>query len=465
MQIYNTMTRRKEELVPLKPGEISIYVCGPTVYSFIHIGNARPLIVFDTLRRYLEYRGYKVKFVQNFTDVDDKVIRRANEDGCSIRDVAEKYIAEYYKDAEALNVKKATVAPRATEHMDEIISLIKGLIEKGHAYPADNGDVYFAVRSYDSYGKLTGQSIESLESGARIDPGEHKRDPLDFALWKSAKPGEPSWDSPWGKGRPGWHIECSAMSRKYLGGETFDIHAGGKDLIFPHHENEIAQSEACTGKPFARYWMHNGHINIEGQKMSKSLGNFRNVRDIISEFDPNVLRLFMLGAHYASPINFRRELMEQTAAAYERLCTARERLREAQTANNPNAEEEGAFAAALEGYKQSFIEAMDDDLNTADAIGVLFELVRAVNTFVTEKRSKAAIDNAARAFDEITGVLGISTDAKSEEFPEEAVRLLNERTEARAAKNWALADELRNRLAQLGFAVEDSKQGAKLKRI
>lgn len=464
MQIYNTMTRRKEELVPLKPGEISIYVCGPTVYSFIHIGNARPLIVFDTLRRYLEYRGYKVKFVQNFTDVDDKVIRRANEDGCSIRDVAEKYIAEYYKDAEALNVKKATVAPRATEHMDEIISLIKGLIEKGHAYPADNGDVYFAVRSYDSYGKLTGQSIESLESGARIDPGEHKRDPLDFALWKSAKPGEPSWDSPWGKGRPGWHIECSAMSMSILG-ETFDIHAGGKDLIFPHHENEIAQSEACTGKPFARYWMHNGHINIEGQKMSKSLGNFRNVRDIISEFDPNVLRLFMLSAHYASPINFRRELMEQTAAAYERLCTARERLREAQTANNPNAEEEGAFAAALKGYKQSFIEAMDDDLNTADAIGVLFELVRAVNTFVTEKRSKAAIDNAARAFDEITGVLGISTDAKSEEFPEEAVRLLNERTEARAAKNWALADELRNRLAQLGFAVEDSKQGAKLKRI
>ena len=464
MQIYNTMTRRKEELAPLKPGEISIYVCGPTVYSFIHIGNARPLIVFDTLRRYLEYRGYKVKFVQNFTDVDDKVIRRANEDGCSIRDVAEKYIAEYYKDAEALNVKKATVAPRATEHMDEIISLIKGLIEKGHAYPADNGDVYFAVRSYDSYGKLTGQSIESLESGARIDPGEHKRDPLDFALWKSAKPGEPSWDSPWGKGRPGWHIECSAMSMSILG-ETFDIHAGGKDLIFPHHENEIAQSEACTGKPFARYWMHNGHINIEGQKMSKSLGNFRNVRDIISEFDPNVLRLFMLSAHYASPINFRRELMEQTAAAYERLCTARERLREAQTADNPNAEEEGAFAAALKGYKQSFIEAMDDDLNTADAIGVLFELVRAVNTFVTEKRSKAAIDNAARAFDELTGVLGISTDAKSEEFPEEAVRLLNERTEARAAKNWALADELRNRLAQLGFAVEDSKQGAKLKRI
>lgn len=464
MQIYNTMTRRKEELVPLKPGEISIYVCGPTVYSFIHIGNARPLIVFDTLRRYLEYRGYKVKFVQNFTDVDDKVIRRANEDGCSIRDVAEKYIAEYYKDAEALNVKKATVAPRATEHMDEIISLIKGLIEKGHAYPADNGDVYFAVRSYDNYGKLTGQSIESLESGARIDPGEHKRDPLDFALWKSAKPGEPSWDSPWGKGRPGWHIECSAMSMSILG-ETFDIHAGGKDLIFPHHENEIAQSEACTGKPFARYWMHNGHINIEGQKMSKSLGNFRNVRDIISEFDPNVLRLFMLSAHYASPINFRRELMEQTAAAYERLCTARERLREAQTANNPNAEEEGAFAAALEGYKQSFIEAMDDDLNTADAIGVLFELVRTVNTFVTEKHSKAAIDNAARAFDELTDVLGISTDAKSEEFPEEAVRLLNERTEARAVKNWALADELRNRLAQLGFAVEDSKQGAKLKRI
>lgn len=464
MQIYNTMTRRKEELVPLKPGEISIYVCGPTVYSFIHIGNARPLIVFDTLRRYLEYRGYKVKFVQNFTDVDDKVIRRANEDGCSIRDVAEKYIAEYYKDAEALNVKKATVAPRATEHMDEIISLIKSLIEKGHAYPADNGDVYFAVRSYDSYGKLTGQSIESLESGARIDPGEHKRDPLDFALWKSAKPGEPSWDSPWGKGRPGWHIECSAMSMSILG-ETFDIHAGGKDLIFPHHENEIAQSEACTGKPFARYWMHNGHINIEGQKMSKSVGNFRNVRDIISEFDPNVLRLFMLSAHYASPINFRRELMEQTAAAYERLCTARERLREAQTANNPNAEEEGAFAAALEGYKQSFIEAMDDDLNTADAIGVLFELVRAVNTFVTEKHSKVAIDNAARAFDELTDVLGISTDAKSEEFPEEAVRLLNERTEARAVKNWALADELRNRLAQLGFAVEDSKQGAKLKRI
>ena len=310
MQIYNTMTRKKEELVTLVPGEVSMYVCGPTVYNFFHIGNARPFVVFDTLRRYLEYRGYKVKFIQNFTDIDDKLIRKANEEGITVPEVAERYIKEYYTDADALSVERATCNPRATEHIPQIIALVETLIEKGHAYPAENGDVYFSVRSFPGYGKLSGQSIEDLESGARIDPTDVKRDPLDFALWKGAKPGEPAWDCPWGKGRPGWHIECSAMSMELLG-PTFDIHAGGQDLVFPHHENEIAQSEAATGKPFARYWMHNGYINVNNQKMSKSLGNFLLVREIGKEFDLEAVRLFLLGAHYRNPVNFSRDLVEQ----------------------------------------------------------------------------------------------------------------------------------------------------------
>lgn len=462
MQIYNTMTRKKEELVPLVPGQVSMYVCGPTVYNFFHIGNARPFVVFDTLRRYLEYRGYKVKFIQNFTDIDDKLIRKANEEGITVPEVAERYIKEYYTDADALSVERATCNPRATEHIPQIIALVETLIEKGHAYPADNGDVYFSVRSFPGYGKLSGQSIEDLESGARIDPTEHKKDPLDFALWKGAKPGEPSWDCPWGKGRPGWHIECSAMSMELLG-PTFDIHAGGQDLVFPHHENEIAQSEAATGKPFARYWMHNGYINVNNQKMSKSLGNFLLVRDIGKEFDLEAVRLFLLGAHYRNPVNFSRDLVEQSNTGLIRIRTARERLAEAK--EGPATDADAAFIASLEEYRSKFCDAMDDDLNTADAIGVLFDYARAVNTFVSEPRSREALGKAAELFDSITGVLGILQHKKAEEFPAEALALLEERTAVRKAKDWARADAIRDELKAMGYAVEDSKDGAKLKKI
>ena len=462
MQIYNTMTRKKEELVTLVPGEVSMYVCGPTVYNFFHIGNARPFVVFDTLRRYLEYRGYKVKFIQNFTDIDDKLIRKANEEGITVPEVAERYIKEYYTDADALSVERATCNPRATEHIPQIIALVETLIEKGHAYPAENGDVYFSVRSFPGYGKLSGQSIEDLESGARIDPTDVKKDPLDFALWKGAKPGEPAWDCPWGKGRPGWHIECSAMSMELLG-PTFDIHAGGQDLVFPHHENEIAQSEAATGKPFARYWMHNGYINVNNQKMSKSLGNFLLVREIGKEFDLEAVRLFLLGAHYRNPVNFSRDLVEQSNAGLIRIRTARERLAEAK--EGPATEADAAFIASLEEYKGKFCEAMDDDLNTADAIGVLFDYARAVNTFVSEPRSREALDKAAVLFDDITRVLGILQHNKEEEFPAEALALLEERAIVRKAKDWARADAIRDELKAMGFAVEDSKDGAKLKRI
>ena len=462
MQIYNTMTRKKEELVTLVPGEVSMYVCGPTVYNFFHIGNARPFVVFDTLRRYLEYRGYKVKFIQNFTDIDDKLIRKANEEGITVPEVAERYIKEYYTDADALSVERATCNPRATEHIPQIIALVETLIEKGHAYPAENGDVYFSVRSFPGYGKLSGQSIEDLESGARIDPTDVKRDPLDFALWKGAKPGEPAWDCPWGKGRPGWHIECSAMSMELLG-PTFDIHAGGQDLVFPHHENEIAQSEAATGKPFARYWMHNGYINVNNQKMSKSLGNFLLVREIGKEFDLEAVRLFLLGAHYRNPVNFSRDLVEQSNAGLIRIRTARERLAEAK--EGPATDADAAFIASLDEYKGKFCEAMDDDLNTADAIGVLFDYARAVNTFVSEPRSKEALDKAAVLFDDITRVLGILQHRKEEEFPAEALALLEERAIVRKAKDWARADAIRDELKAMGFAVEDSKDGAKLKKL
>lgn len=462
MQIYNTMTRKKEELVTLVPGEVSMYVCGPTVYNFFHIGNARPFVVFDTLRRYLEYRGYKVKFIQNFTDIDDKLIRKANEEGITVPEVAERYIKEYYTDADALSVERATCNPRATEHIPQIIALVETLIQKGHAYPAENGDVYFSVRSFPGYGKLSGQSIEDLESGARIDPTDVKRDPLDFALWKGAKPGEPAWDCPWGKGRPGWHIECSAMSMELLG-PTFDIHAGGQDLVFPHHENEIAQSEAATGKPFARYWMHNGYINVNNQKMSKSLGNFLLVREIGKEFDREAVRLFLLGAHYRNPVNFSRDLVEQSNAGLIRIRTARERLAEAK--EGPATEADAAFIASLDEYKGKFCEAMDDDLNTADAIGVLFDYARAVNTFVSEPRSREALDKAAALFDDFTRVLGILQHQKTDEFPAEALALLEERAVVRKAKDWARADAIRDELKAMGFAVEDSKDGAKLKRI
>lgn len=460
MQIYNTMTRKKEELVPLVPGRISMYACGPTVYNYFHIGNARPFIVFDTLRRYLEYRGYEVAFVQNFTDIDDKMIRRANEEGITVQELGERFIAEYYRDADALGVERATENPRATQHIAEIIHLVQTLIEKGHAYPADNGDVYFSVRSYPSYGKLSGQNIDDLENGARVDPTEQKRDPLDFALWKGEKPGEPSWDSPWGKGRPGWHIECSAMSMAILG-ESFDIHGGGQDLIFPHHENEIAQSEAATGKPFARYWMHNGYINVDNQKMSKSLGNFFTVRDIAKEFDLEAVRMFMLSVHYRNPVNFSRDLIRQAETALTRLRTARERLAEAQ--RGKATAEHADWIASLADVRARFESAMDDDLNTADAIGVLFDFARACNTFVTEPRGGEAIDAAAKLFDELVGVLGLLQHKREATASDEAMQLLEERQQARKARDFARADAIRDQLRQLGFAVEDTAQGPKLK--
>ena len=463
MQIYNTMTRKKEELVPIVPGRISMYACGPTVYNYFHIGNARPFIVFDTLRRYLEYRGYQVRFVQNFTDIDDKMIRRANEEGISVKELGERFIREYYQDADALGVARATANPRATEHIQEIIGLVGTLVEKGHAYVTPGGDVYFAVRSFSGYGKLSGQNIDDLENGARVDPGEDKRDPLDFALWKAEKPGEPSWDSPWGKGRPGWHIECSAMSMSILG-PTFDIHAGGQDLIFPHHENEIAQSEAATGKPFAHYWMHNGYINVDNQKMSKSAGNFFTVRDIAKEFDLEAVRMFMLSVQYRNPVNFSRELIQQAESGLERLRTARERIQEAPVAGEGSTEDE-MFLATLEDYKKRFCDAMDDDLNTADALGVLFELARAANTFVSQPRGQAAIDATRALFDELTGVLGLLCHRAEETFPKGALELLEERQQARKAKNFKRADELRDALKDMGYAVEDTANGPKLKKL
>lgn len=462
MQIYNTMTRKKEELVPLVPGQIRMYACGPTVYNYFHIGNARPFIVFDTLRRYLEYKGFQVTFVQNFTDIDDKMIRRAHEEGTTVAELGERFIAEYYRDADALGIERASANPRATQHIGEIISLVQKLIDGGHAYAADNGDVYFAVRSFPGYGKLSGQNIDDLENGARVDPTEQKRDPLDFALWKGEKPGEPAWDAPWGRGRPGWHIECSAMSMAILG-ESFDIHAGGQDLIFPHHENEIAQSEAATGKPFARYWMHNGYINVDNQKMSKSLGNFFTVRDIAKEFDLEAVRMFMLSVHYRNPVNFSRELIQQAEAALTRLRTARERLEEAQRVQETA--EDAAFTASLDGFRARFEAAMDDDLNTADAIGALFDLVRACNTFVTEPRGGAAIDAAKALFDQLTGVLGLLQHKQEEAMPEEALRLLDERQQARKAKDFVRADAIRDQLKEMGYAVEDTAQGPKLKKL
>ncbi len=463
MQIYNTMTRRKEELVPLVQGHISMYACGPTVYNYFHIGNARPFIVFDTLRRYLEYRGYDVRFVQNFTDIDDKMIRRANEEGITVKELGERFIKEYYQDADALGVRRASANPRATEHIGEIIRLVKTLIEKGHAYATPDGDVYFSVRSFPGYGKLSGQNIDDLENGARVDPDEDKLDPLDFALWKAEKPGEPSWDSPWGKGRPGWHIECSAMSMSILG-ETFDIHGGGQDLIFPHHENEIAQSEAATGHPFARYWMHNGYINVDNQKMSKSLNNFFTVRDIAKEFDLEAVRMFMLSVQYRNPVNFSREMIRQAESALERLRTAKERLGEAQTTPEGTAEDK-AFLVQLDEFKARFCEAMDDDLNTADAIGVLFEFARTANTFVSEPRGKAAVEAGKALFTELTGVLGLLARESAEAFPKEALSLLDERQAARKAKDFARADRIRDALNGMGFAVEDTPGGPKLKKL
>ena len=461
MKVYNTLTRKKEELVPITPGEIKMYACGPTVYNYIHIGNARPLCIFDILRRYLEYRGYKVTFVQNFTDIDDKIIRRANEEHVDFSEISERYIKEFWTDADGLNVRHATVNPKATENIDAIIHIISTLIEKGYAYEAQ-GDVYFSTEKFKDYGKLSHQPLEDLEAGARIMVGEVKRDPMDFAVWKAAKPGEPAWDSPWGKGRPGWHIECSAMNWRYLG-DTIDIHCGGQDLIFPHHENEIAQSECFTGKPFAHYWMHNGYINVDNVKMSKSLGNFFTVRDVAEKYGYEPIRYLLISAQYRSPINYSTDIIEQCISALNRLYTCRDSL-DFELKNASDAEHDGdrAIIDGFGKYREQFIDAMDDDLNTADAIASIFELVRDINTNVVGKTpSKALVEGAISVFDELTGVLGLVYNRKTETLDSDIEALIEARTNARKEKNWAEADRIRDQLKEMGIVLEDTAQGVK----
>lgn len=461
MKVYNTLTRKKEELVPITPGEIKMYACGPTVYNYIHIGNARPLCIFDILRRYLEYRGYNVKFVQNFTDIDDKIIRRANEEHVDFSEISERYIKEFWTDADGLNVRHATINPKATENIDAIIQIISTLIEKGYAYEAQ-GDVYFSTEKFKDYGKFSHQPLEDLEAGARIMVGEVKREPMDFAVWKAAKPGEPAWDSPWGKGRPGWHIECSAMNWRYLG-DTIDIHCGGQDLIFPHHENEIAQSECFTGKPFAHYWMHNGYINVDNVKMSKSLGNFFTVRDVAEKYGYEPIRYLLISAQYRSPINYSTDIIEQCIAALNRLYTCRDSL-DFELKNAADAEHDGdkTIIDGFDKYREQFISAMDDDLNTADAIASIFELVRDINTNVVSKTpSKALVEGAIAMFDELTGVLGLVYNRKTETLDSDVEALIEARTNARKEKNWAEADRIRDQLKEMGIVLEDTAQGVK----
>lgn len=473
MKVYNTLTRRKETFTPIDENEIRIYVCGPTVYNFFHIGNARPFVVFDTLRRYFEYRGNQVKFVQNFTDVDDKIIARAAEEGLSAGDVSEKYIAAYFEDAAALNVRPASVHPRVTGNMDEIIDFVKTLIDKGYAYELD-GDVYFGTRNFEGYGKLSGQNIEELESGARINVDERKNDPLDFALWKKRKSdGEIAWESPWGLGRPGWHIECSAMSRKYLG-ETIDIHAGGQDLTFPHHENEIAQSEAANGKPFARYWMHNGYITTNKVKMSKSEGNFFTVRDILDEYDGETIRFFLLSGHYRSPLEFSRSLMDQAKSGLERILNARATLAHlTEKGAETISEAEQVSLSELSKYREKFIAAMDEDLNTAFAIGAIFELINEINGEIKAGASKDYAKAALELLLELTQVLGLLerpgtaadsgvTGSGNSTEDETLSALIEERGKARAEKNWARADEIRDILKEKGITLKDTPQGVQI---
>lgn len=466
MKIFNTLTRSKQEFVPINEGKVGIYVCGPTVYDYIHIGNARPMIVFDTLRRYLLYKGYDVNYVSNFTDVDDKIIKRANELGVESAVVSEKYIAECKKDMEGLNVMPATTHPQATKEIPDMIEMIKVLIEKGHAYEK-NGTVYFRTRSFDGYGKLSHKNIDDLESGHRaenhqlkVSGEDEKEDPLDFVLWKPKKEGEPSWSSPWGDGRPGWHLECSVMSKKYIG-DVIDIHAGGEDLIFPHHENEIAQSEAANDTEFARYWMHNGFLKINNEKMSKSLGNFFTVREISEKYPLQVIRFFMLSAHYRSPLNFSADLVEASKNGLERILTAVEKLKELKPANEGN---DPAIEAELENFVKRYEAAMDDDLNTADAISVIFELIKYTNINVTNDTPKATVDKALSTVEKLCDVLGIITEKEEELLDSDIEALINERQAARKAKDFAKADEIRNKLADMGITLLDTREGVKWKR-
>ncbi|QBK24905.1 cysteine--tRNA ligase [Ureibacillus thermophilus] len=463
IQIYNTLTRKKEPFVPLEEGKVKMYVCGPTVYNYIHIGNARPAIVYDTVRRYLQYKGYEVKYVSNFTDVDDKIIKAANELGEEVFELTERFINAYFEDITALGCKKADVHPRVTEHMNDIIEFIQVLVDKGYAYESQ-GDVYFRTRKFEEYGKLSHQSIDDLKVGARIEPGEKKEDPLDFALWKAAKPGEIYWESPWGKGRPGWHIECSVMARTHLG-DTIDIHAGGQDLTFPHHENEIAQSESYTGKPFARYWMHNGYINIDNEKMSKSLGNFVLVHDIIQKIDPQVLRFFMLSVHYRHPINFSQELIESARSGLERLRTAYSNLEHRLNSATNLAEQSEEYLQKIDELKKEFEREMDDDFNTANAISVLFELARIANTYVNQANTDEKVLKAfIETFDVLSGVLGINLAQKKEILDEEIEKLIEERNIARKNRDFKRADEIRDQLLKMNIILEDTRQGTRWKR-
>ena len=465
MKIHNTLTNKEEEFIPLEPGKVKMYVCGPTVYNFMHIGNARPIIIFDTVRRYFEYKGYDVNFVSNFTDVDDKIIKRANEEGVSSTEISERYIIEAKTDMEGLNVLPATKNPKATEEIDGMIEMIEELIKKGHAY-AKNGSVYFRTRSFEEYGKLSNKNIDDLEAGARIAVNDEKEDPLDFVLWKPKKEGEPFWVSPWGEGRPGWHIECSVMSKKYLG-EQIDIHAGGEDLIFPHHENEIAQSEAANDKEFAKYWMHNGYLRINNEKMSKSLGNFITIRDVSKEYDLGVLRFFMLGAHYRGPINFSRELMEAAKTGLERITNAVANLdfllESANDRSLTEAEKEVSDKALA--YKADFEAAMDADFNTADAVTAVFNLVKLANSEINAESSSELIKEVRGLIVLLSDVLGVKVVKEKEILDEEIEALIKERTEARKSKNFARADEIREILTSKGIVLEDTREGVKWKRM
>ncbi|QIZ06026.1 cysteine--tRNA ligase [Priestia megaterium] len=462
IQLYNTLTRKKETFVPLEEGKVKMYVCGPTVYNYIHIGNARPAIVFDTVRRYLEYRGYDVQYVSNFTDVDDKLIRAANQLGESVPAIADRFINAYFEDVTALGCQKADVHPRVMENMDIIIDFISQLVEKGYAYESA-GDVYFRTRKFDEYGKLSHQSIDDLQVGARIEVGDRKQDDLDFALWKAAKEGEIFWESPWGLGRPGWHIECSAMAKRYLG-ETIDIHAGGQDLTFPHHENEIAQSEALSGKLFSRYWMHNGYINIDNEKMSKSLGNFVLVHDIIKKHNPQVLRFFMLSVHYRNPINYSEELLESTKAAFERITTSYQNLKHRKEASTDLTDSNQVWLESIAKRQEEFIEAMDDDFNTAKAISVLFDLSKLANYYLLEKNTAVeVIDAFTKQFEKLFHVLGLTFE-KEEMLDEEIDALIEKRIQARKDRNFQLSDQIRDQLKEMNIILEDTPQGTRWKR-
>ncbi len=468
MKIYNTLSKRKEEFEPHEPGKVSMYVCGPTVYNLIHIGNARPMIVFDTVRRYMEYKGWQVNYVSNFTDVDDKIIKKAQEEGVDSSVISERYIEECKKDMKALNVMPATIHPKATQEIDGMLEMISTLLKKGYAYTAEDGTVYFKTRSFKEYGKLSHKNLDDLRGGNRsllVSGEDQKEDPLDFVLWKPKKEGEPYWESPWCEGRPGWHIECSVMSKKYLGDEI-DIHAGGEDLIFPHHENEIAQSEAANDKTFARYWMHNGFLNIDNKKMSKSAGNFFTVRDIGEKYDLQVLRFFMLSAHYRSPLNFSAELMEAAKNGYERIVTSVSNLNyllEKAQVDVPGAEEEKAMEEA-KGFVQKFEAAMEDDFNTADAVSAIFELVKFANTNVTEQSSRAFVKALKEEIVMLSDICGLIVEKADEILDSEIEALIQERQEARKAKNFARADEIRNLLSEQGIILEDTREGVKWKR-